>query len=330
MALPLPHLPARNVWLPGRARSGIMTAPIGFAKPLICEHTMTETERGTAAAPALGQCRVNDINFSYLEMGQGPLVLCLHGFPDTAWGFSDTLSALANAGFRAVAPFMRGYAPTGVAPDGDYSVLALAQDVLALIEVLGETDAIVVGHDWGGLAAYTAANVAPSRIRKLVVMCVPHMAGSSMSVAQIGKSWYVWFFQLPWWPEQALAKRNFHFIDMLYRRWSPSWRFAADATDPVKKALSAPGAVRAALGYYRAMVRGSTHGVRSAMSQRTLVPALVMAGEQDGSIDIGQFDNVRRAYGTEFHFKRFADAGHFPHRECFDEFITALMTFIKG
>lgn len=275
-------------------------------------------------------CRVGEIEFAYLEQGQGPLVLCLHGFPDTAWGFEQTLPALAKAGFRAVAPFLRGYSPTGLAPDGDYSMLAVAQDVLGLIDALGEQDAIVVGHDWGGLAAYTAANLAPQKIRKLVVMCVPHMAGARNSWIQLKKSWYVFFFQLPWWPERKLVERNFRLIDRLYRDWSPSWRFTSAATAPVKQALSAPGGVEAALGYYRAMVRGSTARLRQVMSQRTLVPAMVMAGEQDGSIDITQFDEVRRAFGTDFTFKRFADAGHFPHRECFDEFIAALLAFLKG
>lgn len=275
-------------------------------------------------------CRANGIDFTYLEQGQGPLVLCLHGFPDTAWGFSETLGALAAAGFRGVAPFMRGYAPTGLAADGDYSVLALAQDALELIDVLGEKEAILVGHDWGALAAYTAANLDPSRVRKLVVMSVPHIAGTKTMLAQLKKSWYVWFFQLPFWPERELVKRNFRFIDMLYRHWSPTWKFTSQATDPVKKALASPAATGAALGYYRAMVRGSTHRLRSVMLQRTLVPSLVMAGVQDGSIGIEQFDNVRRAFGTEFLFKRFDNAGHFPHRECFDEFIAQLLTFIKG
>jgi pimeloyl-ACP methyl ester carboxylesterase len=283
-----------------------------------------------AAVPQIRTCRVGAIDFAYIENGQGPLVLCLHGFPDTAWGFEETLAALAAAGFRAVAPFTRGYAPTSLAPDGDYSVLAQAEDILGLIEVLGEQDAIVVGHDWGGLAAYTAANLQPSRIRKLVVMNVPHVAGTTTSRAQLKKSWYVWFFQLPYWPQRELVKRNFRFIDMLYRTWSPSWKFTSQATDPVKKALASPAATLAALGYYRAMVRGSTQRLRRVMSQRTLVPSLVMAGEQDGAIGFEQFDNVRRAYGTDFHFKSFANAGHFPHRECFDEFIAELLAFIKG
>jgi len=275
-------------------------------------------------------CRVGDIEIAYLEQGQGPLVLCVHGFPDTAYGFAPTLEALAGAGFRAVAPFTRGVSPSSQSSKGEYSVLAQAQDVLGLIEALGEKDAIVVGHDWGGLAAYTAANLAPQKIRKLVVMCVPHIACAHNSWIQLKKSWYVFFFQLPWWPERMLAERNFRLIDRLYRDWSPSWKFSAQATDPVKLALSVPGGIKAALGYYRAMVRGSTAKLRSIMSQRTLVPTMVMAGEQDGSIDIGQFDNVRRAFGTDFTFKRFADAGHFPHRECFDEYIASLLTFLKG
>ena len=285
---------------------------------------MTSTSALTAQT-----CRVGAIDVAYFERGRGPLVLCLHGFPDTAYAFEQTLTALADAGFRAVAPFLRGYAPSSLAPDGDYSMLAVAGDILGLIDALGEKDAIVVGHDWGGLAAYTAANLAPQKIRKLVVMNVPHVAIAHNSWIQLKKSWYVFFFQLPWWPEKKLVERNFRFIDRLYRDWSPGWKFTSRETDPVKQALSASGGVEAALGYYRAMVRGSTAQLRRVMTQRTLVPSMVMAGVLDGAIDIGQFDNVRAAFGTQFHFKAFAEAGHFPHRECFDEFISALLPFLK-
>ena len=107
--------------------------------------------------------RASNLNFTVLEQGDGPLVLCLHGFPDTAHSFRNQLPALAAAGFHAVAPFMRGYHPTEPAPDDRYDSPALSEDALALIAALGYKDAIIFGHDWGAVAAYGAAAAAPDR-----------------------------------------------------------------------------------------------------------------------------------------------------------------------
>src|SRR5512136_420172 len=99
-----------------------------------------------------GTVRANGVRFATLEAGDGPLVLCLHGFPDHARSFRHQLPVLAAAGYRAVAPFMRGYAPTESPPEGSYHTAALAEDVLALIDALGYSQAYVFGHDWGALA----------------------------------------------------------------------------------------------------------------------------------------------------------------------------------
>ena len=104
-----------------------------------------------------GRVNANGIDFHYLEVGSGPLVLCMHGFPDHAYSFRHLLPELAQAGFRAVAPFMRGYAPTGTPQDGRYQTALLGQDVLALIDVLSDESASIVGHDWGARAVYGAA-----------------------------------------------------------------------------------------------------------------------------------------------------------------------------
>src|SRR5215472_2691511 len=116
----------------------------------------------------------NDLEFGILEAGSGPLALCLHGFPDCAHTWRHLLPALAEAGFHAVAPFMRGYAPTAVPADGAYQVAALAADAAALHEALGGgADAVLIGHDWGAEAAYCAAACAPQRWRRLVTLAVP-------------------------------------------------------------------------------------------------------------------------------------------------------------
>ncbi|MBO0774134.1 MAG: alpha/beta fold hydrolase, partial [Actinobacteria bacterium] len=116
-----------------------------------------------------GTAHVNGLEFGLLEAGSGPLALCLHGFPDTAHTWGRLLPVLAKAGFHAVAPFMRGYAPTAVPADGAYHVGALAADAVALHEALGgDADAVLIGHDWGAEAAYAAAAYAPGRWQRLV------------------------------------------------------------------------------------------------------------------------------------------------------------------
>src|SRR5690606_12860439 len=118
-----------------------------------------------------GTVQANGLEFGYLECGTGPLALCLHGFPDSAWTWRHLLPELAGAGFRAVAPVVRGYAPTEVPSDGRYQTAALALDAGALHEALGgSSDAVIIGHDWGAIATYIAANHEPDRWRKVVTM----------------------------------------------------------------------------------------------------------------------------------------------------------------
>src|ERR1700692_408960 len=129
--------------------------------------------------------RVNGIEFSYLESGppEGPLALCLHGFPDTAHTWRHLMPALADAGYRAVAPWMRGYAPTEVPDDGIYQVGALAADASALHEALGgDGRSVLVGHDWGAFASYGAATLHPDRWRRVVTLAVPPLAVSAASL----------------------------------------------------------------------------------------------------------------------------------------------------
>src|SRR6185295_2273665 len=121
-----------------------------------------------------GQVTANGIQFATLEAGDGPLVLCLHGFPDHPRSFRHQLPALAAAGYRAIAPTMRGYAPSAIPADGLYQTAVLGEDVVAWMDALGCDDAIVFGHDWGAIAAYAAALAAPDRVRKLVVDAMPY------------------------------------------------------------------------------------------------------------------------------------------------------------
>src|SRR6201991_3918756 len=126
-------------------------------------------------ADAIHFVDANGLRFAYLEEGSGPLVLMLHGFPDTARSWDQLRPRIAAKGYRAVSPFMRGYHPSGI-PDRDPDQETLARDPLALIEALGATDAIVIGHDWGAAAAYGAAGLGQERVTKLFVLAIPHPA----------------------------------------------------------------------------------------------------------------------------------------------------------
>ncbi len=200
--------------------------------------------------------RANDVEFVVLEAGTGPLALCLHGFPDAAPTWRHLLPGLAAAGFHAVAPFMRGYAPTAVPRDGNYSIGALVADAVALHEVMGgDEQAVLIGSDWGAETAYGAAAFAPGRWRRLVTLAVPPFALDSAlfrDYRQLRRFFYLFFFRDPAaQAEAAVAADGMAFIDQLWRDWSPGYDAAGHLAE-VKDCLRDPANLSAAIGYYRA------------------------------------------------------------------------------
>src|SRR5215831_6005216 len=219
-----------------------------------------------------GTVLANDLEFGIIEAGSGPLALCLHGFPDTAQTWRHLLPVLAEAGFHAVAPFMRGYAPTGIPADEAYQVAALAADATALHEVLGgDADAVLIGHDWGAETAYCAAAHAPRRWRRLVTLAVPP-AGLDAELfgdyEQLKKFFYVFMFRDPLgFAEEVVAADEMAFIDRLWRDWSPGFE-ASEHLSLVKESLREPANLAAAIGYYRAV--GAAPPGRYAAEERAL------------------------------------------------------------
>jgi pimeloyl-ACP methyl ester carboxylesterase len=213
-------------------------------------------------------------DFAYLEAGpdDGPLALCLHGFPDTAHTWRHLLPRLAGAGFHAVAPFMRGYAPSPVPEDGRYDTGTLALDACALHEALGgRDDAVLIGHDWGAFATYGAAALQPGRWRRVVAAAVApqaSMADGFFSYAQLRRSWYVFLFQTPL-AEYAVTLDDYAFIDRLWADWSPGYDGAWDAAR-VKESLATPEHLSAAIGYYRAMFSGPPDDPEAAWAEATV------------------------------------------------------------
>lgn len=276
-----------------------------------------------------GWVRANGLEFATLEAGEGPLVLCLHGFPDTAWGFVPTLQRLADAGYRAVAPFMRGYLPTAVPADADYRVTTLGDDVLGLIDALGGgRAAAVVGHDWGSVAAHLAALKRPEAVARLVGAAVPHPGHFLFRprLRQLRRSYYMGFFQFRRVPERVILARDFRWLENLIRSWSPGWNFSAADLAPLKSSLREPARLAAALGYYRQLPRSlAVPGALKLLRSPVQVPTLAICAEQDGCIGAEVFEGQERCYAASFEVLRMPDAGHFMQWEQPQAFADAVL-----
>ena len=284
-----------------------------------------------------GRIDANGVDFHYLEAGSGPLALCLHGFPDTAHSWRHLLPALAAAGFRAVAPFQRGYSPTAVPTDGRYQTGALAVDANALHEALGgDGDAVIIGHDWGAPATYGAAVLEPQRWRRVVAMAVPPGGAVGMSFltnpAQLKRSWYMFLFQ---WPlaEMVVSGNDLAFIDMLWNDWSPGHDSAADAAR-VKDALRDPANLAAALGYYRATLGDgyrdpALDAAQAATQAVPEQPTLYLHGRTDGCIGVEVAELAATMVPANVRFEIVEGAGHFLQVEQPDEVNRLVTEFLR-
>jgi pimeloyl-ACP methyl ester carboxylesterase len=214
------------------------------------------------------------------ELADAPLVVLCHGFPDYWWTWRRQMRALSAAGFWAVAPDMRGYnesdKPRGVE---HYEIERLAGDIAGLIGALGRRDAIVVGHDWGGAAAWHFAMLHPHMTRRVAILDAPHpvvMTRHLRRPAQMKKSWYMFMFQLPRLPERIASRNDFEFM----RRTFGANRFSAEDIEHHVDALRVPGVLTAAMGYYRAAMRRMVSG-RKPEIRRIDAPVLVVWGDED-------------------------------------------------
>jgi pimeloyl-ACP methyl ester carboxylesterase len=285
------------------------------------------------------QVEANGVEFTYLDAGPGggPLALCLHGFPDTAHTWRYLLPALAEAGYHAVAPWMRGYAPTQVPGDGAYQTGALAADACALHEVLGGDErAVLVGHDWGAAAVTGAAVHQPARFRRVVTMAVPPLAAvatSFLTYSQLKRSFYVFFFQTPL-AEAAVALDDYRFLDRLWADWSPDYDGTWDAAQ-VKQAIGAPENLSAAIGYYRNMFDASLHRpqyeeVQAAVAGTAPQPTLYLHGIDDGCLAFEGVGDVLPYLSPGSEQVAVEDAGHFLQVEQPDVVNAAILNFLGG
>ena len=242
--------------------------------------------------------RANGMDFNVAVAGSGKrLVLCLHGFPESSFSWRYQLPLFARLGYRVWAPDLRGYGgtsrPVGVAA---YTLENLEEDVAALIEASGAKDVVLVGHDWGALIAWYYAMFGRVPISKLIIMNVPHpqLAERGLrTMRQLAKSWYIFFFQLPWIPEWMLARHGCEAIGRAFRGMAvDKSRFPDEVLHVYQEAAAQPGALTAMLNYYRALFRALPRNRRRG-TRRIAVPTLMLWGEVDTAL------GKELTYGTD-------------------------------
>jgi len=292
------------------------------------------------------ELHANGLTFSALTQGEREgegegkreVVICLHGFPDHARSFRFQLPALADAGYRAIAPTMRGYELSSQPADADYHLVRMAEDVVGWLDDLGVERAHLVGHDWGAVIAYIAGALAPDRFSSLTTLAVPYggrlQQGIRKVPSQILNSWYMIFFQLRGVADFAVEMRDWALIDKLWRDWSPGWDPGDEERSALKRTLAQPGVKAAALGYYRAMFDTRSEAAkqtRTLSDAKVNVPTLAFTGALDGCIDTRLYDYTMldEDFPRGLEVFRMEGAGHFLHQEKPEEFNTLLLDWLK-
>jgi pimeloyl-ACP methyl ester carboxylesterase len=294
-----------------------------------------------------GYAQVNGIRLHYAESGSGDdLVILLHGFPEFWYSWRHQLKALGER-FHVVAPDMRGYnlsdKPSRVE---DYRIEVLVEDVVGLMDHFGAERAAIVAHDWGAGVAWALAAKYPERVSRLTVLQVPPAAvwRSNMSMRQLLRSWYMFFFQVPRLPEWMLSRKRFAALDRAFKE-SPFRKesFTDEDIELYKEALRKPGALSAALNYYRANVRRVMSqadksplpaleikdGVPSIRSgSRVRVPTLFIFGEQDSAILPATVRGIVNYIDAPYRELRIPDSGHWVQNEAADQVNAAIMEFL--
>jgi epoxide hydrolase 4 len=227
---------------------------------------------------------VDGVRLHYVEAGEGPLVVLLHGFPEFWWSWRHQIPALVAAGYRVVAPDQRGYAQSDrPASWRDYRIERLAADVAGLIAAVGEERAHVVGHDWGAAVAWMVATLHPERVERLAILNVPHPDVMQRTLQrrprQLLHSWYMFFFQIPWLPERLMRWGGQRTLQSAYRDARPG-AFTAEDLVAYEQALLGPDGLRGPIDWYRAALRRSPWRMRE-LYRPIPAPVLVIWGEQD-------------------------------------------------
>jgi len=278
----------------------------------------------------------NGTRFHVAESGDGPLILLLHGFPEFWWAWRRQLSSLNEAGYRAVAPDLRGYGGSDKPPRG-YDLVTAASDAAGLIRSLGEANAVVVGHDWGGLIAWTMAAYHPKVVRRLAIVSMPHplrlrAAALSNPFAQAKSMSYALGFQLPMLPERRLLQDGAKRVGRLLSTWSgPGWP-DPETQRRYQEAMRVPSVAHSALEYHRWYLRSRFRPDGIAYTRTMRAPIQAPTLHLHGALDPCVLPNAARGSGVHveapYRWRLLDGAGHFPHEEVPERFDLELRSWL--
>ncbi|MEA2630467.1 MAG: epoxide hydrolase 4 [Chloroflexota bacterium] len=246
----------------------------------------------------------------------GPAVILLHGFPEPWLCWRHQIGPLAEAGLRVLAPDQRGYNTSAKPPRvSDYALDVLAADVIGLIDASGRAQVTLVGHDWGGVVAWWVALRHPERVERLAILNAPHPAAFRRYLrhhpAQLLRSWYVFFFQLPRLPEANFRRANWHELARALRTTSRPGAFSDEDLEQYRRAWSEPGAITSMIHWYRAALR---YPAPTPPDPRIHVPTLLLWGNRDAFIQRGVAE-ASLALCDDGRLEWFEEATHWLHHE---------------
>jgi pimeloyl-ACP methyl ester carboxylesterase len=275
---------------------------------------------------------VNGIRLHWVEAGTGPLAVLLHGFPEFWYSWRHQIPALAQAGFRVVALDLRGYNESEKpARIRSYRIETLADDVLGVVRALGQKRCAVIGHDWGGGIAWYLAMHHPQVVENLIVLNAPHPVRffqELRTLAQLRKSWYLFFFQLPWLPERLFRADHYAGLGHLLRT-GPVRREAFTEADIqcYKRAIAQPGAITAALNYYRALCSRNLFQFRRQIRPID-APTLLIWGEQDRYLGLGLTQGLE-PWVSNIQIERIPEASHWVQADALERVNALIIRFLR-
>ncbi len=279
--------------------------------------------------------QLRSLRMHYVELGEGPLVVLLHGFPENWWSWRHQLGPLAAAGFRVIAPDLRGYNETE--KHGPYDLDTLADDVCQLIDAVQPGPASIVGHDWGGAVAWHLAARRPEHVARLAVLNCPHPARFAQvlrherNAAQLRKSWYMFFFQLPWLPEWVLTRNDGGAVVRSLKGMAVDRSRFRDEAElrPFRDGVQKPGAASAMLGWYRTMMRQALFG-RPPDYPPIAVETLLVWAMEDAALGYDALVPGTEKWAPRLKVAPIEGCGHFVQSEQPERVTSALLPFLQG
>ena len=267
---------------------------------------------------------VNGVQYCYLEAGEGPMVLLIHGYPDNAYSWEHQITCLSQSGYRVIAPFTRGYFPTQTPAESYFDRATLALDMVAIIDQLNDSEPVIlIGQDWGAAISYGILGAFPEKVSRAMVMAVPHPVEINRTLKQSPRhcirSFHWFLFQLPWLPEAIIRGSRGGFLSFLWKLWSPDFKDKKHVEHIVSTMLQG-NTVENTLAYYRAAIQtkfrdSKYHSVFDRLNNPISTPTKILCGKQDMRKEMLPRASDLFLDSADYQWELIDKAGHFLHRE---------------